>query len=278
MSGTDPRVTAILTTYNEAEYVAAAVESLLDQTLDAVEIVAVDDGSTDATPAILREYADLESCRVELCDHEGRSAALNRAIELARAEYVAVVDPDDLSRADRLERQAAFLDSHPEVGLVGSAYRADHEIRGESYVRRYPVDDASIRRAMAKYVPVAHSSMMARATALREAGLYDESREVIVDLDLMIRVADRYEVANVDEPLVTRTIHRDSSFRTMYSRIERRWELCKANARAIRTFDLPRRYYVYPLGHLAYHYLPNVAKRWVRRTVTAVDEVSNSSP
>lgn len=114
----------------------------------------------------------------------GRSTALNCALRHAEAEYVAIVDPDDPSKPHRLETQYEFLEAHPDVGIVGSAYRCTNHIRNEQYVRRYPSSHEEIVAALSKYVPIAHSSVMARKAALQDVGGYNEEIDAIVDLDL----------------------------------------------------------------------------------------------
>ncbi|WP_177209257.1 glycosyltransferase family 2 protein [Natronobacterium haloterrestre] len=255
----------VITTYNEEAFIREALESMLKQTLSDFEIVIVDDGSEDSTKEILAEYEDSERIRIFYSKHIGRSGALNTAIDEARGEYIAVVDPDDLSEENRLEVQAAYLDDHPDVGIVGSAYVAKNEIRSESYIREYPTDDAAIRRAMAKYIPIPHSSIMARRKALIQAGLYDGTRRAIVDLDLMIRVAVDWKVANLPEPLITRSIRKESSFHSMFSSTSRHFKLFGLHLKAVRLLELPRHYYLYALGHLLYHFFPKSVKKQVRR-------------
>lgn len=267
-----PRVTAIITTHNEEEYIGEAIESLLEQSISSLEIVVVDDGSKDQTREILAKYENLDAVRTFFREHDGRSAALNIAIDEAKGDYIAVVDPDDISKETRLERQANYLDQHPDVGIVGSAYIAENKIRSESYVREYPTKDVDIRHAMAKYIPVPHSSMMARREALIKSGLYDGSRQVIVDLDLMIRVASQYKISNLSEPLITRSIREKSSFHSMFSSTRRHIELFRLNVKAVRVLALPKYYYLYSFGHLIYHYLPVFLKRWARRAFANLKE------
>jgi len=266
-----PAVSVVVTTYNEAEYIETALDSLLAQTLSDVEIVVVDDGSTDDTVERVRAY-DADAIRLIERDHLGRSAALNCGVRQANADYVAIVDPDDPSRPDRLEVQYRFLESHPTVGAVGSAYEAVDRIRGERYVRHYPTDHEEIVAAMAKYIPIAHSSMMARTDAIEAAGYYDEDADAIVDLDLLLRIGQRYRLANVDEPLIRREIRPDSSFHSMYTPLARRWRLCRLNMAAVEAYSLPWHYRVYPPLHLLYSLLPARVKRPIRRRFSAIRE------
>lgn len=264
-------VSVIITTYNEEDFIADAIDSILGQTCQEFEVVIVDDSSEDATCEIITNYED-DRIRLLEREHMGRSAALNCAIDAAQHEYVAVVDPDDLSLPHRLETQRAYLDTHPKVGIVGSAYEVIDEIREERYTRHYPTTDAAIRRAMAKFIPIPHSSMMACKAAIIEAGGYDESREVIVDLDLYIRVAKTRELANVGEVLIRRYVRSSSNFHSMFSDRQRRLELVRLNLRAVREFPLPFYYYLYPPAHLLYWKLPDNVKQSVRRQFFGLSE------
>lgn len=269
-------VSVVITTYNEAEFIGEAIDSILQQTIPDLELVIVDDGSTDATCKIVRKYDD-PRIRLITNGHLGRSTALNCAIRHTDNEYIAIVDPDDISKPHRLEVQRDYLDAHPSVGIVGSGYETVNEIRNESYTRYYPTSDNDIRRSMAKFIPIPHSSVMARKDALLAAGLYDESRDVIVDLDLYLRVTDEYKLANIREPLIRRQIRDDSSFHSMFSDRKRHFNLLQLNLRAIRKFSLPFYYYIYPFAHLVYWQLPNGTKRTIRRHFSGLAERSNVS-
>ncbi len=266
------KVSVAITTYNEEDHIEDALESLINQSYSSFEIVVVDDGSEDRTGEILADYEDSERIRVIYSNHIGRSGALNTAIDKARGEYIAIVDPDDISEENRLELQAEYLDQHPDVGIVGSAYVAQNKIRSESYVREYPTDDTDIRHAMAKYIPIPHSSMMARRTALVRSGLYDGTRQAIVDLDLMIRVAANYKLANLSEPLITRSIREESNFHAIFEPNKRHLQLCRLHLKAVHVLGLPQHYYLYALGHLLYYYLPNSVKKQVRRSFAGFTE------
>jgi glycosyltransferase involved in cell wall biosynthesis len=110
-----PRVSVVLPTYNRADYLEEALESVLAQTFADFEVVVVDDGSTDDTPARLARYG--ERIRVIRQENRGVGAARNRGIEAARGRYVAFIDNDDLWHPRKLEVQHAFMASHP--GFVG---------------------------------------------------------------------------------------------------------------------------------------------------------------
>jgi glycosyltransferase involved in cell wall biosynthesis len=106
-----PAVSVVMGVFDGAPWVGAAVASLLEQTLADLEVVVIDDGSTDATPDVLASIRD-PRLRIERCARQGLTRALNRALDLARAPLVARLDADDLALPERLARQREYLDAH----------------------------------------------------------------------------------------------------------------------------------------------------------------------
>ncbi|HEX2190951.1 MAG TPA: glycosyltransferase family A protein [Longimicrobiaceae bacterium] len=125
-AGPTPRVSVVTIFLNAERFLAEAVESLFAQTCRDWELVLVDDGSTDGSTAIARDYAARFPDRVRYAEHPGHvnrgmSASRNLGIRLARGEYVALLDGDDVYLPRKLEHQVALLDAHPEVGMVYGA-------------------------------------------------------------------------------------------------------------------------------------------------------------
>jgi glycosyltransferase involved in cell wall biosynthesis len=191
--------------HNGARWVAAAIGSVLGQTDGDLELVVIDDGSTDATPDLLARARD-PRLRLHRQPRAGLTRALNRALGLARADLVARLDADDLALPERLTRQRAFLAAHPDVGLLGTAAREIDEAGAPVREVRPPEDDAAIRRALIRANPFVHSSVMARRGLLARAGGYDERLAVAQDYDLWMRLARLTRLANLDEVLVVRRL------------------------------------------------------------------------
>jgi glycosyltransferase involved in cell wall biosynthesis len=135
-----------MSVHNGAPWVRDAVTSVLTQRLTDLELIVIDDGSTDATPDVLAAVRD-PRLRLERRVREGLTRALIRAIELARAPLLARLDADDVAMPERLALQHEYLDAHPDVGLLGTGAREVDPTGREVAIVRPPVDDASIRRA-----------------------------------------------------------------------------------------------------------------------------------
>src|SRR6266699_2146681 len=116
----DPKISVIVSTFNGERYLEQTLAGLLSQTFADLELIVSNDGSTDQTAEILRSFNDRRLIVVASDENRGIAESQNRAISLARGLYIALQDHDDLSTPDRLERQLAFLEEHPDVDLVGS--------------------------------------------------------------------------------------------------------------------------------------------------------------
>lgn len=259
-----PIVTTFITVYNEEEWIESAVRSLLEQTLSDIEVLVLDDGSTDRTVEILRGFDD-DRLRILTPGRLGRALALARVAEEARGEFLANLDADDDALPDRLNEQVIFLKSNSDVGWVGSAELREDSQRGESYVRQYPLSDREIRLQSAKCIPYCHSAVMFRK-ALVTAGLnYDPKQPFLIDFEYFLRVARRCQVANLPEPLVKRRARDASFFQKSFTYSQQNLKLVALCRRAIREFRLPLTSNLYPMMRLAYPYLPNSLKRTSRR-------------
>jgi len=205
-----PVVSVVIPVHDGEQFIREAIESVLMQTLADLELLLVDDGSTDASPAIIAEYGEADSRVVTLrTDRVGQSDARNAAIRNSRADLVALLDHDDVAYPDRLERQCNFLRAHESVALVGGALTfIDDTGRVFAEDVRYPLTDAEIRAAFPTTTPILTSAAMLRKRAFDEVGgfrrLYADSE----DLDLWLRIAAHYELATLEANVVRYRIHR----------------------------------------------------------------------
>lgn len=202
--------------HNGEAYLAEALDSLLAQTLSDIEVVVVDDASTDATPEMLSAYAERDARLVVLHNDKNLrlAASLNRGIERCRAPLIARADADDVYARDRLERQVAFLEAHPEVGVLGCAY---HRVGpdGEHFGTVVPPQDHATIRARQLFMnSFLHPGVVFRADVVRAVGGYDEAYWTAQDSDLWARLRDHTRFANLPEPLVHYRVHGSSIVKT----------------------------------------------------------------
>lgn len=200
-----PNVSVILSVKNGEAYLGQALSSVFRQTFTDFELVVVDDGSTDRTPEILGSISD-PRLTVITQSNVGLTVSLNRALARSRGDLIARMDADDVAHPERFAWQIAYLDAHPEVGLLGTACQ---EITPEGRVVTTvvpPANDAQIRRALIHRNPFIHSSIMARRGVIERAGRYDERLEVAQDYDLWLRMSRLTRMANLARPLVQRRL------------------------------------------------------------------------
>jgi hypothetical protein len=205
-----PRVSVILPVHDGERHLGAAIESILAQTYRDFELIVIDDGSTDRSLEITRSFADPRVRVLENPTNLGLPVSLNRALERCEGTYVARHDADDVSKPARLARQVSFLDGAPEVGLVGTWYT---EIDAEGRTlgnRRLPCDHLSLRWALQFYSPFVHGSVMFRRKAVETVGPYSETFPTSQDYELWLRIASRFEIANLPDRLLRLRVHSGS--------------------------------------------------------------------
>jgi glycosyltransferase involved in cell wall biosynthesis len=211
-TATLPLVSVVLASRNRARYVDQALDSLARQTYTRLEILLVDDGSTDGTSRRLEDFAHARSGTVLLrTEGIGPAAARARAFEIAQGELLGLQDDDDRSHPERIARQVRHLIEHPEIVLLGTAADIIDE-RGD-VVGRYPLRFTSIgiRRQLRRGSPFVHGSVLMRRDAYRRAGGYRAAFTVAEDLDLYLRIASIGELANLHEPLYAWRLHSDNT-------------------------------------------------------------------
>jgi glycosyltransferase involved in cell wall biosynthesis len=138
----------IMSVYNGERHLREAMDSILEQTFQDFEFVIVDDASTDSTPAILEGYTDSRLIRLHNQNNIALTRSLNRGLAVTRGEYIGRMDAEDVSLPERLERQVAYLDAHPEVALATAAFIFMDETGNEKIVSRPPTDRGRLREAL----------------------------------------------------------------------------------------------------------------------------------
>jgi glycosyltransferase involved in cell wall biosynthesis/2-polyprenyl-3-methyl-5-hydroxy-6-metoxy-1,4-benzoquinol methylase len=199
--GERPRVSVVMSTCNNGAFLPLALESIAQQTFRDFDWIVVDDGSTDETAAILSRYADPRLRVIVHRERRGLTKSLNEAIAACKGTFIARMDGDDVALPDRLEKQVAFLDAHPSVGLAGTGFMYIDEANAVQGVERVFATDGEIRSRLLIQNCFGHGTVMMRRELCESVGGYDESFVYAQDYDLWLRLAERCEVANLPEYL-----------------------------------------------------------------------------
>ncbi|HSV68763.1 MAG TPA: glycosyltransferase [Methylibium sp.] len=228
-----PLVTVLMPVYNAEAFLQESLDSMAAQTLADFELVAVDDGSTDGSPAILAAQAERDP-RVVLVSqpNAGVSAALNAGLTRARGEFIARMDADDAMHPERLARQVAFLRAHPALGFCASALEMI-DVHGRVFEIHAPgpCSDAELRALLARRAPLTftHPSVMLRAAALQGMVGYRREFEPCEDMELFGRLilAGRPGLV-MREPLLRYRVHGASISGSRVARQMREQEFVRA--------------------------------------------------
>ena len=198
-----PQVSVILPVYNAQSYLRESIDSILNQSFSDFELIIINDGSTDGSLEIIKSYSDDRIVLINQ-DNAGLPISLNRAIQIAKGQFLARQDADDISQPSRLEEQVTYLLSHPECGLLGSW--ADILVENALTDRglHHPHLNGDIQIKLLFFNCFVHSSVMIRKSALEKSGLYpeDPSKFPPEDYDLWLRIAKYHEVANIPKSLL----------------------------------------------------------------------------
>jgi len=207
-----PIVSVVMPVYQAAGFLAEAIESILAQTYPDFELIAIDDGSTDASGAILERYAKCDHrLIVAHRRHEGVVRARNAGLSLARAPFVACMDADDVSLPDRLARQVSALTDRPEVVCIGGGFDViDAKNRLLNRVLPPCEHAAILAMALLGRSPICGSNAMFRRPEVLAIGGYDETACFAEDLELWLRLGEIGRLANLPD-LISRVRFHDVS-------------------------------------------------------------------
>ena len=205
-----PRVTVLMPVYNNANYLQQAIDSILSQTFDDFEFIIIDDASTDETSEIIKNNSDSRINYFQNKRNLGVALTLNRGLELAKGEYIARFDGDDISYPTRLERQVDYMERHSDTGVVGSWYKLIWTKHRQVTIHQ-PWGSSSVKATLCFRNPVCHSAAMIRKSVLEEHNLrYNNEFNRSEDYDLWIRISEFAELDNLPEVLLKVRVRGDS--------------------------------------------------------------------
>ncbi len=206
----NPKIAVLLCVHNGKLFVREAIESILNQTYKDFEFIIVENCSTDDTWQIIKSYTD-PRIKAFQTSFKQLSYNLNYALMQTKAEYVARMDADDIAKPQRLEHQIAYLEDHPEVGVLGTAFELFGD-KNEGKIITLPATDNAIRRRLPFRFCFCHPSVMfKRETILKYSGY--QGAKFCQDMDLWLRLSrdNTIKFANLREPLLRYRIHQDQA-------------------------------------------------------------------
>ena len=228
-STSDQLVTVIVCVYNAGDYLRPSIQSLLEQTHRNIEIMIVDDGSTDGCMETIQDLADPRIVRLHQ-ENQGKSVALNQALDRIRGEFYAVHDADDLSDPRRIERQLAAMQAHPDLAAVFSGYEVVlGNTRMAPLARERSVEECR-REIMAFRMPSHDPTVMYRWSMVADLR-YDPVLRIGQGFDYILRVGERSPMMVLGECLYSYRIHRDSNTKRDPARRQQMVEMVLRNAR-----------------------------------------------
>jgi len=208
--GGPPLVSLVIPAYNGRALIGRTIESILAQTWPAVEIIVVDDGSTDGTADVVARFGD--RVRFLRQKNSGTAAARNLGLQQAKGEFFAVLDQDDLWMPHKLERQMPRFLEDPKIGVVYAGIEFFHIHSGEVTATYYPSDEPDVHDVLG-HMTLAMQTMVFRRSALDRIGLFDASLAGTDDWDISIRMAAEFRIVGINEILGRVGLHQNQQGR-----------------------------------------------------------------
>ena len=205
---TKPLVSVVMVVCNVERFLAESIESILRQTFREFEFIIVDFGSTDSSKSIVSSYAEEDSrVRLHVIPHCGLAEARNAGCSLARGQYLAIMDADDIACDDRLQQQVDFMGKNPEVGVLGGAVEWIDAGGRSLATMRHPARNSEIQSVLLEHNPLWQPTVLIRTEAFVAAGGYRAAFAPSEDYDLWLRIAEHFQIANLKQVVLRYRIH-----------------------------------------------------------------------
>lgn len=206
-----PLVSVIIAVYNGELYIEKCVRSILEQTYENLEIVIIDDCSSDSTNLIINDLSKYSNFEIRIYKNKinlGLTKSLNIAAEKAKGEWLARLDADDISKKDRIKTQVNFAIQNTQYSIIGSSCDFINEEGEYLFSKYYPTNHYQIKLALEKagaFFP--HSSVLINRRVFHELGGYNIYMKYSQDFELWLRASSKFKIFSISEPLVSIRIH-----------------------------------------------------------------------
>lgn len=232
-----PKVSVIITCYNEAVFVEKALKSVLNQTFQDFNVCVVDDGSEDNTREIIQPYVKKHGVKYIYQKNRGLPAARNTGIQNCKGQYIAFLDADDSWLIQKLEKQIKYAEKHPKAALIYSDFYRYNKKGGrfsQGYPKSYKNSKEFLTDIFVRNASIIPSTVLIKRDVLKDIGYFDEELLLKQEYDLWIRIGGTYPIGYVNEPLVN-ILEREDSLSKRDGQLRLRYQLLAAE-KAVKHF------------------------------------------
>lgn len=243
-----PLVSVLITTFNASKFIRKVLDSIIQQTYKKIQIVIIDDQSTDDTVEKIENFISENNeatITFAINPQKGRGKALNYGISLCKGSLIAINDSDDFSLPSRIETQVDFLNNNPEYGLVGTYSSVINLETGEVFDNSFlrPVENSDIRKFFVYGQPIQHVTAMFRKSLVEAVGGYNENISFLFDRDIFLRCAQISKLYNIPTSLVLVGEHTNRFFQYSYVKRQRFKLSMHYKFKAVHMLNLPKYFY-----------------------------------
>lgn len=197
-----PLVSVIMPVYNGMPFLKQATKSILEQTYKNFEFIIIDDSSTDNTFQYLNRLKDKRIKLIKNKKNLGLAASLNIGLKIAKGNYIARMDADDVSLPNRFEEQIKFMTQNPSIDLCGTWVDLIDEKGMKIGEKKYPIKSDQVKNAITWYTAVVHPTYMAKNSFFKKLGGYRLNFDFAEDYDLLARAKNNFKIANIPQKLL----------------------------------------------------------------------------
>ncbi len=241
-------ISVVMSVKNGMPYLENAVNSILNQSYKNFEFIIVDDASDDNTPNFLNIIKDNRVILIKNKKSLGLAASLNKSLRIAKGEYIARMDADDISLPNRIEIQVNFMNNHKTVDLCGTWVALIDQNNNKIGKIHYPISDKEIKKTLRKITPLIHPTWLIRSKVFHKLNGYNSDWDFVEDYEFLLR-ARKFKMANIPQELL---LWRSVSSRRSKQDIQKMY---------LKNFQLKLKYF--REGKLDLLYLPNLVRSFI---------------
>lgn len=252
----NPTISVLMSVHNQANYLAAAITSILNQSFSDFEFIIVNDASTDTTSTILHQFKDSKIKLFTNSTHQGLAQSLNFSYKKSRGQFIARMDADDIAYPHRLKIQLDYLIHHLHIAVCGTAVDLINSAGKKIGQKHYPTQITSIM--LMRFNPIIHPSAMIRKSVLTST-VYDPKLNGAEDYDLWLRLGSRHQLANLNQVLLAYRVNPQGVSWGSLKHTE--LQSIKARFKALSNYNYPFWHIIFLIKPILSHLIPGRVKK-----------------